>query len=183
MIRLRSDCLVFETSSGHAIPASAAQVTIELLGDAAELLDPEMIHHAAAAVLHYFKHDQGRTDVTVAEFASALERVLRGFGLSIVSAHAQEPPGLLARADLRALACESGKGCELFFFSRLRGELRARLAAAPRLLHFRGLRGCVKQILGARRWGPRCERLSDQIVHFLRDCAAAEGRGCALLVN
>jgi hypothetical protein len=47
------------------------------------------------------------------------------------------------------------------------------------------LRSCVKQLTGARRWGPRCQTLQDQIVEFLRNCFTSEANqpNCALLVE
>jgi hypothetical protein len=52
-------------------------------------------------------------------------------------------------------------------------------------VRFRGLRGCVKQIAGARRWSQRCEQLEDQIISFLRECLNAETaqNKCALMVE
>ena len=90
-----------------------------------------------------------------------------------------------AETDLGLMARESGGGCELFFFPRLRDELRTRLRQAPRVLHFRGLRGCVKQLTGARRWSVRCEKLQDHIVEYLRQCLTAEPEStdCALVVK
>jgi hypothetical protein len=83
MIQLNPDCLIFQTSNGEHIPCSAELVTIELMGETASLVDPEVIRNASAAVLHYFKHELGRTSVSVAEFSSALEKVLRGFGFDV----------------------------------------------------------------------------------------------------
>lgn len=183
MIQLNPDCLIFQTSNGENIPCSAELVTIELIGDAAQHLDPELIQNASAAVLHYFKEELNRTFVTVAEFSEALEKVLRGFGLQVKSPEEQPRPKV-AEADLRQIACDSGKGCELFFFPQLRDELRRRMVQSPQVLRFRGLRGCVKQIVGARRWSPRCQRLNDQIVEYLRGCLTHETNGepCALVV-
>ena len=91
----------------------------------------------------------------------------------------------MVEADLLTLARESGESRELFFFPRLRGELRAQLRRTPRLVRFRGLRGCVKQLAGARRWSLRCERLEEQIVEYLRGCLGAEPEqaDCALVVE
>jgi hypothetical protein len=38
--------------------------------------------------------------------------------------------------------------------------------------------------VGARRWRPRCQRLNDDIVEYLRGCVVQEGtvRSCDLLV-
>lgn len=199
MIALASDCLLFKTSSGESIPFSAEMISVELSGDGIGEFDPEFLKHAASAVFHYFKHDLKRVTVTVGEFAGALEKVLRGFGLQSEAdeqngEHADdipdedifaEPERRVLKSDLRLLASESGKGCELFFFPRLRDELRQQLLQSPQVLHFRGLRSCVKQLTGARRWSPRCQTLQDQIVEFLRNCFASEASqpNCALLVE
>src|SRR5580658_3625835 len=83
MIQLKSDCLIFDTQDGVQVPCSAEWVTLELMGEGAELIDEEVVHHAAAAVLHYFKNELLRQSVSVGEFAMALEKVLQGFGLSV----------------------------------------------------------------------------------------------------
>ena len=184
MIHLRHDCLVFKTSSGESFPCSAQFVAIELVGEAAASIDKQIVEHAAAAVLHYFKTDLGQLTVSTHEFAQALEKALNGFGLSVLSAHVEKIPPRVAEADLRSLACESGKGFELVFFPRLRQEVRRNLNSGPRVLCFRGLRGCVKQLAGARRWSVRCQNLNDQIVEYLRSCLTRErtGESCALVV-
>ena len=187
MIALMSDCLLFRLASGESVPFSAEMISVELVGDAAGKFDPEVLHHATASVFHYFKHELGRETVSVGEFAGALEKVLRGLGFNVFSDEPEarrERPGIV-EADLLALARESGENRELFFFPRLRGELRAQLRRTPRLVRFRGLRGCVKQLAGARRWGLRCERLEEQIVEYLRGCLGAEPEQahCALVVE
>jgi hypothetical protein len=185
MILLRSDCLVFEMSNGEKIPCSASTVTVELMGAAVELIDRHIVENAAAAVLHYFQNDLQRTTVTVNEFAEALESALRGLGLNVTcDSVKQNQPERLTSADLRVLAAESGKAFELGFFARLRAEVRKELQGSPQLIRFFGLRSCVKQLAGAQRWCPRCERLSDQIVEFLRSCVTQENpaQPCGLLV-
>jgi hypothetical protein len=192
MIQLHPDALFFKTSSGEIIPCSAEQVTVEFIGDAKSLLDPQLVQHAAHAVLHYFKVEQGKNQVSVGEFAQALATVLRGFGLEVRDSDTDDPPaqtpatGLrpVAEADLRQLAFDSGKGFELLFFSRLRNELRCQLRRSPRMIRFKGLRGCVKQLAGARRWNGRCQQLNDQIVGYLRDCLNTETRPdfCSMVV-
>jgi hypothetical protein len=186
MIALASECLLFRMSSGESVPFSAEMISIELMGETADLFDPEFVKHAASSVFHYFKHELDRETVTVGEFVGALEKVLRGFSLprSGQEAPDTDDPRVL-ESDLRALASESGDGCELFFFPRLRDELRAQLRKSPQMLRFRGLRGCVKQLAGARRWSARCQTLHDRIVEFLRNCLSAETEkvSCALLVR
>jgi hypothetical protein len=174
VIRLAENCLLFETATGESIPYSADAVDVELEGGTTELFDPEFVQHAANAVFHYFKNELCRQSVTVGEFAGALEKVLQGFA---VTAQLSPPPDAklcVLQYDLCALADESGPGHELFFFPRLRAELQRHLERAPRVVHFRGLRACVKQLAGARRWTPRCQTLQDEIVAYLRECLSAE---------
>ena len=132
------------------------------------MLEPELLRHAAASVFHYFKVELQRETVTVGEFSLALEKVLHHLGYTI---HAGGPDCRKSSdTDLARLIREAGGSLELFFFPRLRDELRVQLRQSPRVVRFRGLRGCVKQIAGARRWSHRCEQLQDQIVDFLRQC-------------
>jgi hypothetical protein len=174
MIRLHSSALNFETSDGEVIPCSAEEVTLELMGEAAKLLDPQLVRQAACAVLHYFKDEIGKTQVSVGEFSQALAQVLRGFGVDVREGDGQPTPSRVEKADLRQLAWESGKGFELVFFCRLRAVLHDKLESSPEVLHFTGLRSCVKQLAGARRWCDRCQQLSDYIVDYLRRGLRAE---------
>ena len=186
MIALASDCLIFEMSSGECAPFSADMISVEIDDNAVGLFDPEFVKHATSAVFHYFKNELGRQTVSVGEFAGALEKALRGFTSPSKPPEPADAPDLeIPESDLRKIAVESGKGCELFFFPRLRNELRAQLRQSPQTLRFRGLRNCVKQLAGAQRWCPRCRTLHIQIVAFLRDCLTAEVRqnSCTLLVK
>jgi hypothetical protein len=170
MITPASDCLFFEMEGGESLPFSAEMISVELSGDDAELFDPQFLKEATSAVFHYFKSELGQQTITVAEFAGALEKVLRGFEIKKPS-FTPSPgyPGVI-ESDLSRLANEAAQGCELIFFPRLREELRQHIGRAPRLVRFRGLRGCVKQLAGTRRWCGRCRTLHDQIVDYLRTC-------------
>jgi hypothetical protein len=186
MIQLREDCLLLQKDSGETVPCTAEHITVELMGGALGELDAETVRNAAAGVLHYFKSELGKEFVTVGEFAQALARVLNGFGFTVeFSSFVGAVEAQVASADLRELAKASDKGFELEFFNRLRETLQTRLAGMPRAVQFHGLRGCVKQLAGAQRWCPRCRRLHEQIVEFLRLCLTqdARGHGCALMVR
>ena len=176
MIALSTDCLLFRFTSGDCVPFSAEMISIELMGDTACWFDQDFVRQAARAVFHYFKHELGRQTVTVGEFASALEKVLRGFSLRTKPESSANSRGSVIESDLCQLACESGNGCELAFFPRLREELRQQLLQKPRVLRFRGLRGCVKQLTGARRWGTRCRDLETQILAYLHGCLDSEAK-------
>ena len=174
MITLAADCLLFELGTGECIPYSADMVSVELGGGATEAFDQEFVQHATKAVFHYFKYEQARQTVTLGEFAGALEKVLRGFAVTAQLGVAPDSQPRVLEYDLCRLALETGQGRELFFFPRLRAELQRHLQQAPRVVRFRGLRGCVKQRTGARRWSRRCETLELEIVDYLRQCLGAE---------
>jgi hypothetical protein len=182
MIALHSDCLLFQLPNGECVPCTTQMISVEIVGEPQHSLDNEMLQHAASSVFHYFKAELERETVTAAEFSYALEKVLLHLGYTI-HAHGSDPR--ISETDLGRLAHETGDNLELLFFPRLRDELRQRLQHSPRVLHFRGLRGCVKRIAGARRWSSRCEALQDQIVAFLRECLSAEPdpKPCALVVE
>ena len=184
MTQLKTDCLIFQTASGQQIPCSAEWVTLELIGEAAALVEPDQIQHAAAAVLHYFKYELHRQFVSVAEFAAALERALRAVGLNLLAE--AEPPSLrVLESHLPELARSAGENGELFFFPQLRQELQRQMQESPQILRFNGLRPCVKQLAGASHWSRRCEKLSDQIVDYMRHCWQSDTRShsCALVVK
>ena len=182
MIALRHDCLIFQLTNGESVPCSSEMITVEIVDGADSQLEPEMLRHAAASVFHYFKVELQRESVTVGEFSLALEKVLHHLGYTI-NTDGTEPE--IRDTDLARLIRETSGELELFFFPRLRDELRVQLRQSPRVVRFRGLRRCVKQIAGARRWSHRCEQLQDQIVSFLRQCMDSETEkpGCALVVE
>jgi hypothetical protein len=189
MIQLKTDCLIFQTNDGEQVPCSAEWVTLELMGEGAQLIDPEVVKNASEAVLHYFKHELQRQFVSVAEFAAALEKVLRSFGLSVYADHEASPkPAVENRVldcDLQSLATNAAaEGFELLFFPQLRQELHRQLEQAPQVIRFRGLRDCVKQLAGTPRWNRHCDNLNDQIVDFLRSCWQTESasQSCAMVV-
>lgn len=195
MIQLKSDCLIFQTNDGDNVPCSVEWVTLELMGEGADLVDPEVVRHASAAVLHYFKHELQRQHVSVGEFALALEKVLRGFGLSVYADHeasgwpateGSRPDRPISDCNLRQLAgVASTDTFELFFFPQLREEVKRQISQMPAVVRFHNLRDCVKHLSGSNRWNRRCQRLHDQIVEFLRGCWVREkaGPACALLVQ
>jgi hypothetical protein len=176
MITLAADCLLFQLAGGESVPLASEMISFELMGETVGQLDPDFLNHAAKAVFHYFKHELGRQTITMGEFAGALEKVLRRFAEDTGPfASPQAEPSLLG-LDLCRLARESADGGELFFFPRLREELRQQIRQGQRVLRFRGLRGCVKHLVGARRWTPRCRNLEDEILAYLRQCLGAESR-------
>lgn len=186
MILLADNFLFFQLPSGESVPFTAEMISVELSDGSNEPFDQEFLEHAAASIFHYFKNDLGRKTVSVAEFAAKFESVLNGLGLKLSSGRlAADRPDDSANKDLQLLAFHAGGGGELAFFPRLRSAVHAQFKLTPQLVRFHGLRDCVKSLLGAERWSPRCDYLRDQIIEFLRRTLSKEtaGSSCALLVE
>ncbi len=167
MIQLREDCLMIQQPDGGSIPFSAEDLTLEFVGGAVGQVDQELLNNAAMGVLHYFQEELERTSITVAEFAEALAKVLNGLGVvaEVTEVRIADPVRV---SDLRVLAAGSGKMGELEFFARLRQTLKDQLADRPRAVEFRGLRGCVKQLVGRKHWCPACDRMQAWIIESLQ---------------
>jgi hypothetical protein len=182
---LQPEGLLFHLSTGESVPLWPDMISVQLSGEAAGAIDPEAVRESVAAVFHYFKHELGRHSVSVGEFSRALKKALCRVGLAsaLTEALACAPPAF--ECDLRRLAQQSDKGFELLFFPRLRDEMNKQLRQPVRVIRFHGLRGCVKQLAGARRWGAHCRTLRDQIVAYLRACICTdnEGKDCTLVVE
>src|SRR5262245_52385032 len=81
MIALASECLLFKLANGETVPFTSANITIEIDSNTAAQFDADFIRHAADAVFHFFKYELKREEISVAEFAEALEKALSGFVL------------------------------------------------------------------------------------------------------
>jgi hypothetical protein len=185
VILLHANCLLFRLPTGESVPIWPEMISVKPSSETAALIDPEMVQESVAAVFHYFKQELGCPSVSVDEFAAALEKVFRGFGLPGPQSETLDPASAAFETDLRRLAQESGVGSELLFFPRLRAEMQKQLRQVAPVVRFHGLRDCVKQLAGARRWGSRCQNLRDQIVAYLRACVCADSTGtdCTLVVE
>lgn len=182
MIRLRADCLIIKISGGEQFPCPVEVVTTELIGKAVDWMSQEAIQNVAAAVLHFFREEQDREAVSVAEFSEVLERVLQNLGYSVSEGSSAKRKRLIRNADINDLIRECDGEMELALYQRLRLEMKHLLKNTPSELRFRGLRGGVKRVLRARRWSRRCQILSDQVVSFMRQCFDEHAAEDCLLV-
>ena len=184
MIRLHPDCLIIKMSSGEQFPCPAEIVTVELIGEAASWMSEEVDKNVAAAVLHFFKEEQGRDVVSVAEFSEVLEDVLQGFGYSVGQAALGKGKRMVRNTDINDIIADTEGELELAMYQRLKSEMERLLRNPPDELRFCGLRGCVKRVLHAQRWSRKCQALNDQIVAFLRECLDAHSSSdCSLVVK
>ena len=103
MILLRHDCLVFKTSDGD-FPFAAEQVTIEIMGEAVQLLDEEVIKNASEAVLHYFKAELGKSNNTWARHSIAAARIAATFRVYLQRGSKHHLGGSNGKSHRRAMA-------------------------------------------------------------------------------
>ena len=186
MIQQRSDCLVFETASGECIPCSAEELTVELIGEGSKSLTPEVIHNAAAALLHYFKYEVSKEKVTIGEFTEALVDLLQKLGYQVSeSGSIVSSEETYVEIHLDDFVDHQSAAMEMAFFSKLRSAVKEALSDSAPSLKITGLRPCVLALSGSRRWNNRCRELSDHIVGFLRQCITTDVRTkhCDLIVR
>ena len=180
MIRLRSDCLIIQISGGEQFPCPVEVVATGLIGKAVDWMSPEVIQNVTAAVLHFFREEQDREVVSVAEFSEALESVLQNLGYSVNAAVKQKR--MIRNANINDWIRESEGEMELAMYLRLRLEMERLLKNTPSELRLIGLHGCVKRVLRARRWSRRCQVFRDQVVSFMRQCFDEHASADCLLV-
>ena len=147
MIALASDCLLFEMAAGESIPVFRRHG----LGGTGGRHGRSCSTRSSSATpprrsfITSNMNWAGKT-VSAGEFAGALEKVLRGFAAHRAAGRPGQPGRRAGIAICAGWRMTPGRAGELVFFPRLRAELRRHLQQGPRVLRFRGLRGCVKQL-------------------------------------
>jgi hypothetical protein len=186
MIQLNPNCLVVLCDESQAVPTSVESLTLQILGEQASWLDAGVLKDICGAVLSYLREEQGKQSVPFYEFAEVLEEVLRGFGLSLNSrADESQLPRVVKTNVMDWLHGRQDTGFDLMLFHLLRDGLDQSLQQGEaRILWVHGLRHCVKQHLGAQRWGRRCQQFNDQLIAFIRQCFDQKaGPGYSLILH
>lgn len=186
MIQLNPDCVVLELESGNTLPCSVELMTVELLGETASWIDPEILRNINQAVILYLRDELGKHLVSFQEFSEVLEQVLKGFGFDLaLPRSAVTKSGGVEKTNIADWLGRKDQGFELMMFQRLRKELSKKLSnEPPGVLWIHGLRECVKNQLGARRWSRKCQDLNDQLISFIRECFDRSAHSdCSLVVH
>ena len=185
MIALQSDCLLFQLANGESVPCSAEMISFDITGTSCGLLDPETLRHAAASVFHYFKEELGAKPSPSANSPSRWKKSCAASASSSAPAASNRIRRARARPTSAGSRANPPTAWSCSFSRACAANSAPSSGQSPRVVRFRGLRGCVKQLAGARRWSHRCERLQDQIVEYLRGCLTAEPEQneCALVVE
>jgi hypothetical protein len=191
VIQLHPDLLLLpakKEEGGGWIPCSAQELALEITADTG-YIDKDLLQNAVAGVLHYFREELKRDQVSVEEFRTALEFVLTNFGVHLqgLNPSAEPDQDMVFFCDLVKVAATIGQAGELGFYTRIAIVLREFMQRSPRMIRVTGLRDCVKHLVGARRWSRRCTETGDQIIGFLQQVFASASTGgetrCVLLIS
>ena len=193
MIQLKTDCLIFQTNDGEQVPCSAEWVTLELMGEGAQIGRsrsrparlggrPALFQARIAAAVCFRGGIRRRVGKGPAQFRP--ERLCRS--RSPVQARrrtARAPRSWIAISE-RWPPAPPGRDSSCCSFRNCARNCNANWNNRPMCSASRGLRDCVKQLAGTPRWNRRCQNLNDQIVDFLRSCWQTESasQSCALVV-
>jgi hypothetical protein len=119
----------------------------------------------AQAVVYYLRHDFARPQIERDTLELILRRSLEGIGCPAIARHfelATSSPSI----NLAALAREAP--LEILFYHRLSALVDEKVSTLASVLRLEGLRACVLSLTGSASWRASCQRLNDEIVHFIR---------------
>jgi len=170
MIRMCDDVAWVKLADGRLAPFDEHRlaVSIHQVAESNGMTDWWLAESIAAAVHMYTVHSRSDGIIESSEIVEIVAEVLATLGYKKVS----EAYGLgmdRIAIDLHELTGRTDAALELEFFQRLDHALGA--AASPQFLvmEVNGLRACVMQLRGVRRWSPGCRRLAEEIVEHVRE--------------
>jgi hypothetical protein len=114
------------------------------------------------------------TVITVNQLFDKLRLTLSALGFQDIATHLhdQVPPCQISLMQLASEA-ETNGFYELHFFRRLGESIDEAVATGTPLISTTGLRRAVRRLCGAKRWSPRCERLYQDTLTFIRNRTSA----------
>ncbi|MGF1677675.1 MAG: hypothetical protein ACFCUX_00605 [Candidatus Methylacidiphilales bacterium] len=117
------------------------------------------------AVCHYLREDYRSSSIPQSDLEDIVHRSVRALGYEDIAPliHLTAP-----RVVIHLPEIASRSGIELAFFQELQSRLDEALHCVVRGIKIEGIRDSVKSLQGTRRWKQNCQRLSDEIVSFVR---------------
>lgn len=169
MIQLNTDVLWVKFGDGRLAPFDEQRLALSIQEVAERVGHSDWwLAESIAAAVHVFAV-KSRSDGVIpsSEIAEVVTMVLSTLGYQGIS-EAYAGGADHVAIHLHELAGRMNAAYELEFFQRLDRALGA--AANRRLLVIEvdGLRTCVMQLRGARRWSASCRRLAEDIVEHVR---------------
>ncbi len=169
MIQLHSDVLWVRAEDGRLEPFDEQRLALSIQKAAEKVGHSDWwLAESIAAAVHAFAIKSRREQMIPSkEIAELVATVLATLGYDWISEAYAGTRNRVA-IHLNELVWRATAGFELEFFQQLDHALSA--AANRRLVAMRidGLRACVMQLRGARRWTAECRRLAEDIVEHVR---------------
>lgn len=169
MILAREEIAWVRSEDGRLTPFDAHRLadSIQLAARGAGHADWWLAESVAAAVQLYARQCLRGSTIAMQEMVEIVVAVLSALGYTEISeAYAQQRRRV--RIQLDELSARADEVFELRFFRELDGALNAATDKRLSLLEVRGLRRCVMQLRGVRRWDAACRRLAEEIVQYIR---------------
>ncbi len=170
MIQLHTDVLWVRAEDGRLAPFDEQRLALSIQKVAENVghSDWWLAESIAAAVHAFAVKSRSERVIPSKEIADIVATVLATLGYDWIS-EAYAGDANRVAIHLNELAWRTNAGFELEFFQQLDHALSA--AANRRLVAMRidGLRACVMQLRGTRRWTAGCRRLAEDIVEHVRE--------------
>jgi hypothetical protein len=173
MIQLHDDIAWVKFADGRLVPFDEHQLALsidrvaERVGDSGWWLAESI----AAAVHVYAVKSRADGVIASSEIGEIVAAVLSTLGYDRISeAYAGRPDRVAIH--LNELTGRRSPVFELEFFQRLDRALGAAANRRLSVMEVDGLRACVMQLRGARRWTAGCRRVAEDLVEYVRERVA-----------
>lgn len=173
MILAREDIAWVQKPDGRLTPFDAERLVASIQAAAARAGQHDWwVAESIAAAVHRYACECAREQIIpVQELVDIVVAVIAMLGYDEISA-AYEQAQHHTEIRLDDLAGQIGGAFELGFYRQLDGALDVVTDKDLALVMVRGLRRCVMQLRGARRWNIGCQRLAEEIVEYVRSRVA-----------
>jgi hypothetical protein len=119
------------------------------------------------SLMMYLRNKFAGTAITLEEMNRRIRQILGKIGFQDIGDRVNLAPPLL-QVSLHDLAMEA-EAFELRFFQLLEERLEELMELGARHITLSHARRGVKTLRAVRNWGPKCDELKQDIVHFLRN--------------
>ncbi|HTS18213.1 MAG TPA: ATP cone domain-containing protein [Verrucomicrobiae bacterium] len=169
MIQLQEGVLWVEAADGRRTPFDEQQLALSIQKAAASVgqCDWWLAESIAAAVHAFGKQSRREPVITSREISEIVAAVLATLGYDWIS-EAYDGGVNRVAIHLNELVWRTDAAFELEFFRQLDRALGAATDHDLIAMRIDGLRACVMQLRGARRWTAECRRLAEEIVEHVR---------------
>lgn len=170
MIQLQEDVVWVKFEDGHLAPFDEQRLALSIQQVAERVGSPDWwLAESVAAAVHVFV-GRSRSDGVIqsSEIAEIVAAVLSTLGYENISRAYGSGTNRVA-IQLNELMGRMNAALELEFFQRLDRALGAAASHRIQVMEVNGLRACVMQLRGTRRWTTGCRKLAEEIVEHVRE--------------